>query len=358
MKRKAIAVRILIMLSDRKTGSVAILVAWVLLFLSMLAVAIAAHVSANLSTARLLEQRAASQYAAQAGVVSATAIVLTDTNDWDALTEIWHGKKYYFENITIGEGVFSVASSWPCAGSRGQEAEFGLADEEGKVDVNAVTNAAARGIVRSLLERVGGLDREHAVEVADCISDWVDTDDQLREKGAEDGYYAGRSPRYSCRNGPVARREELVLIKGMNSKIVAKIRRYVTTHGSGGSVNLNTADPVVLAVLAGASGAAEPSDCEALAQRILAFREGGGVFTRIHKRELKRVLFGKGRLGEGGKKEWRLLEWLINHGMVGVKSRHFSGISVGRSLRHSGAERQIHFVYDRKKDAIRAWHEQ
>ncbi|MBL0926989.1 MAG: general secretion pathway protein GspK [Phycisphaerales bacterium] len=53
-------------------------------------------------------------------------------------------------------------------------------------------------------------------DVADAILDWIDTDDDPRELGAEVGYYSQLPTPYKPRNGPIPRLEELRLVVGVD----------------------------------------------------------------------------------------------------------------------------------------------
>ena len=52
-------------------------------------------------------------------------------------------------------------------------------------------------------------------EIADCILDWRDNDDQIRESGAEDGYYMNLDIRYRAQNGPFKTTRELLRVRGV-----------------------------------------------------------------------------------------------------------------------------------------------
>jgi type II secretory pathway component PulK len=52
-------------------------------------------------------------------------------------------------------------------------------------------------------------------DTADAILDWIDADDQPRPLGAEYDYYAGLSPPYAPKNGPLDTLEELLMVRGV-----------------------------------------------------------------------------------------------------------------------------------------------
>lgn len=53
-------------------------------------------------------------------------------------------------------------------------------------------------------------------ETADAILDWIDSDDEPRPLGAEFDYYAGLSPPYAPKNGPLDALDELLMVRGVS----------------------------------------------------------------------------------------------------------------------------------------------
>ena len=113
---------------------------------------------------------------------------------------------------------------------------------------------------------------EKAEELLDAIQDWIDKDDNERDKGAESGYYHGQNPPYNAHNGPVAYPEELLLIRGMTpelfygNKQYLGLSRFVSVAGRDGKVNLNSAPQELISSLA------EGIDDEA-AGKLVEFRQ-------------------------------------------------------------------------------------
>ena len=337
----------------RHAGSVLVLTVWILLVLSVLALAVGAGVSANIETARFLRDSSIAYYAARAGVESAEAWAGSANESVDPGAT---GAGRLYRDVKVGDGVFDVFHLEP--GAEGKVAtNSGVADEEGKVNLNFATNEVGRQAIRSLLETAGNIDFETADGIAACVADWVDTNDIPMPNGAESADYEKRVRAYSCHNGPMDDIQELMLVKGMNRALFRKAVPYLTVCGTDGRINLNTAGPVVLMGLAGARTGSDPAVCEALVERIMDFRRRGNVFANTDKREIKSLLFDHETLSAEEQAEWSILEWLLNHRMATVQSRYFCGISMGTLPRGSVAGRSILFVYDRQKDEIRAWDE-
>lgn len=337
------------------SGSVLVLSIWTLLLLSMLAVAVGAHVSSNLDMTTALASRVTCASAARAGIVASIALISSDTNQWDVAEEGWLNDESLFRDVEVGQGSFSVTHEEGLASGL-VVTNYGLFDEDRRINLNAVTNQVGFEVVRSLLETAGGLDESDAVAIATCLADWIDDDDEEREGGAETAYYRSLAG-HTARNGRIAFPAELMLVKGMTPDIFSRIRKHVTIHGADASVNFNTASPIVIASVTGGRRGIERDVRDALAERILKYRESGGSFKERRKRAIKADLFGSGGPQGRGAEEWRALEWAINHDLFEVRSRHFGGLSTGSLLRGNGSKRRIEFVYDRLGGAIRAWHE-
>ena len=98
-------------------------------------------------------------------------------------------------------------------------------------------------------------DEDAAAGLVDSLVDWLDTDDEEHENGAERGYYSSRNPPYIPANGPMLFPEELLLVKGWNKKILygekehSGIIDYLTIAGQDGMININTAPALVLQAL-------------------------------------------------------------------------------------------------------------
>jgi type II secretory pathway component PulK len=93
-------------------------------------------------------------------------------------------------------------------------------------------------------------------EIANAILDWMDSDSEARQNGAEADYYSGNQPAYSPANGPLTSIEELLLVRGVTPELLFgcdQNRNYVIdsdesstlsysgTDNSDGSMNLGWA---------------------------------------------------------------------------------------------------------------------
>ena len=112
-----------------------------------------------------------------------------------------------------------------------------------------------------------GVDSQTTTIIAESVSDWIDDNDTPKLNGAEDDYYMGLPPEqggpYHCKNHPMDRIEELLLVCGMTPEIFyghdAQERSDVSVLGVGQflttlpfvKINVNTASTQVLQVIPG-----------------------------------------------------------------------------------------------------------
>ena len=85
---------------------------------------------------------------------------------------------------------------------------FGLVDETGKLNLNAVTT--------EVLEALPNMTPEFAA----AIVDWRDEDSELSDYGAESETYLLMDPPYECKNAPFETVEELFLLSGASEELL------------------------------------------------------------------------------------------------------------------------------------------
>ena len=108
-------------------------------------------------------------------------------------------------------------------------------DEARRLDPNRAPDALLRLLARLGLDPV----------LADALLDWTDADDVARPHGAEHRWYAGQRPPREPANRPLASVGELLLVRGVDTRVLEQLRPFVTTAGEDG-VNPNTASPTVM----------------------------------------------------------------------------------------------------------------
>lgn len=131
----------------------------------------------------------------------------------------------YFQDIPVPldssnpsgkQAYFSIIHVSPLAGG-GYQQRFGLADEGGKININALIalDPAGETLYNALLKLPN-----MTPEIADAIVDWVDNNEDARPNGAESAYYRGLAQPYSAKNGPLNTLDELLLVKGVTPQLL------------------------------------------------------------------------------------------------------------------------------------------
>lgn len=86
--------------------------------------------------------------------------------------------------------------------------------------------------------------------LTEALTDWIDANNEpTGAGGAEDDFYSRLERPYRVANRPLTDVSELRLVKGFTPEIIARLRPYVTALPASALLNVNTADPVVLAAL-------------------------------------------------------------------------------------------------------------
>jgi general secretion pathway protein K len=325
-------------INPEKDGGILIVVLWTLFFLAALAAAVAAYVGGQMEVARRLGGQVVSRQAALAGVDHGLALVLQETNGWKALNERWSNNPQEFRAVESGLRTSWTASYLRECADGSVATNYGLSDEQGRIDVNF-----GRAEVLAALFRVtAGLGAEPANTLAKTI-----VEARTAPPPGQKNTGLARSVWTSAelQNGPFLSVHELLWIKGMTPDLFDRVVPYITVHG-GARVNINTAGPMVLRALAAARGGEIREDS---IRKILQFREGGGIF---------RTFFGAGMAGGTGDEPALSAEaQAVLSGMAPfatVTSDRFRGtVEAGQGASRVG----ITFVWDRRERRFLYWHE-
>jgi general secretion pathway protein K len=185
---------------------------------------------------------------ARSGLNCGLAVLFEDDPNEDSFRDTWASLKEYSSysaSLFDNDGRF----------------ETEIIDLTGKIQVNRLINqdggynTKQKEIMTRLLSTSGfHLEPDEVEDILDAIKDWIDKDNEPTRFGAEDSYYQALDHPYSCRNAPLESLEELLLIKGITRELFygtdenPGISDYLTVYGDG-KININTADPLVLASL-------------------------------------------------------------------------------------------------------------
>ncbi len=205
---------------------------------------------------------------AASGIQAAMAMLVKDRNesDIDSLLEDWADPDKI--EAVLADLSFENAS-----------VSLAITDELSRIQVNALVaypdrrsfNESQRIIWEQLIQNAITENEEFEAldpdEIINAAKDWLDAGDNdaiTGLSGAESDYYQGLDPPYASRNGPFTHLAELTLLKGFSSTLLygsdaaAGLEAYLTVRGaldSGGyfeypgRINLNTAEPLVLAAV-------------------------------------------------------------------------------------------------------------
>jgi general secretion pathway protein K len=227
-------------------GVALIIVLWVMMVLSLLITGFAFRMHVETQVASFGRKELKAEMLARSGIEIARMQLILDqsspTNSgFDALNQEWATNDELYVDHQLGEGKFNVT----------------VIDEESKLPINRLTQEQLKRLMDVL-----GLDPLDGDVIVDSILDWIDQDDLHRLNGAESDYYESLSPPYSCKDGPLDRVEELLLIRDVTKEIYSGqpaeedeparpgLGDLVTTLSTG-QVNVNTATPAVLQALLG-----------------------------------------------------------------------------------------------------------
>jgi DNA uptake protein ComE-like DNA-binding protein len=94
---------------------------------------------------------------------------------------------------------------------------YGLMDESAKLNLNILLSMKLDDDeIHTWLLNIPGM----TIELADCILDWIDTDDTKRPYGAESEIYEAMSPPYRAKNGPLESLDELLMVQGVTPALL------------------------------------------------------------------------------------------------------------------------------------------
>ncbi len=280
-------------------GIVLLIVLWILVILSLLAVGIGRKASVDLSLAKYYVGKLKSDHLARAGVHYAMQKIQEDAKDpvtaaVDTLVqcgvklEEGQAPQEVFARIPLGEGYFNIGytapaetAQSPLADSAEKKFYYGFADEERRVNINALGPQDYR-ILKYLMIGMG-VEESLAEEIAAATLDWKDPDSDATNspQGAEDEYYKGLTPAYGCKNMPFESLEEVLLVKKMTPEIFEKIKNFITIYPKESGIikiNINTAPTVVIEALGYNIVDYIPNfsreDVASMTEKIIRYRQG------------------------------------------------------------------------------------
>ena len=190
-----------------ESGIALIMVLWVLVLLSIIALNYFGSNRWNSAATRNLKEETLAYSMAMSGYQEAVNYVLSDKDP--------------AVDFIDSEGNFwtdADSSTQPVTGKRTTEdgeVEINISDENARININTPDT----NLLRSLFLYVGIPDDE-ITDLLDSILDWRDPDEEHHLSGAESDYYEGLSDPYKAQNGPFTVPEELAPGQGYEAGIL------------------------------------------------------------------------------------------------------------------------------------------
>ena len=229
-----------------------LIVLWVMMAMSMLALSFSASIRTEVDAARNVVDQKESYYLARAGIEYALYKVIESQTAFARSQQRREEGLGSIPEVLTGSLEYSL-------GRGGARIQIG--DETGKINVNL----APAYLLYNLLIMIG-LDEGDADIITDSIEDWRDRDDLHRLNGAESDYYQALDEPYRAKNGLFDVPEELLLVKGITPEIYYgrkgttpdgepieyyALQKYLTTFTTINRINVNSAPFAVLVSIPG-----------------------------------------------------------------------------------------------------------
>ena len=239
-----------------------VLTLWAVVFLALLAVAIAKQVQAHLNIVSDFKSDVRSRSFGMRALAEVLDFIQNDVvNSYDSFHESWANDDKRFKDISFAGETFSIVFERVNPITGAVEKGYGLTDEGGKINLNR-----APVYVLSSLFNAAGMTAVQADDFANFIVDWRDTN-TVAERGGPEACAALAAPHF-CKNADFEALEELWWMPGMTDAIYNFVRSELALYGTG-VINANTATSSALRSLGLSSTGAE---------RIISWRSEPGHF--------------------------------------------------------------------------------
>jgi len=218
-------------------GIALVVVLWTLLLLSLIAASFLALTRGEIGVARNAVDNARAEALADAGAHRAVLGLLRPVS----------GGGWRVDGTVYGWRFDDV------------EVRVAVADEGGKIDLNAAPDNLLQGLFVSV-----DLDDDTAAALVDAIVDFRDADNLRRLNGAEDSDYRAAGLPHGAKNRPFEALEELRQVFGMTGALYDRVAPALTVYSRRRTPFRATSPPEVQAALAAMLGAApeDPEDPE------------------------------------------------------------------------------------------------
>jgi type II secretory pathway component PulK len=171
-----------------RRGLALVVVLWVTILMIVLATVTSQSSLLDTHISHVDVERQRCRWACRAGVETAIALLVDDDPGYDCLTDDWGGESEFLADLEF----------------EGCTLEVTVTDTASKLNLNKVSK-------QQLLYLP-----DMTEEVADSLLDWRDKDDQIRQSGAEDGYYMNLEVQYRPQNTGFKTTQELLRVRGVS----------------------------------------------------------------------------------------------------------------------------------------------
>lgn len=306
-------------IGGNRRGVALMLVLWLIVVVSAIAASVTAATRVDAGVAVNVRARVAGRYAAESGLVLASARLDTllkgvSSEDLPFFFRDLNEKLGDLQDVSVGNAQFTIA----------------VEDLSARLDLNQASEDMTSRFLAQFVDQ-----REARLATLSML-DWRDAGDISVLRGAEAAAYERAGSLFRPTNRPIRRIEELSRILHVGDSLLYRIAPYITVQGDR-RININTAPETVLVALPGLT--------KETAKMLVARRRAGEVFTSVN------VLFELiGRRFAGS-------AFLLRQRAATVPSRLLvisRGWLAGHSLTH-----EIEAVYSIEGDrlVLRAWQE-
>ncbi len=231
-------------LFSREKGFVLIFAIWVLGFLTILAVGIAAGIRQKIVLLEKLDQRDRFCHLLDASVKYSMLYISSQlsSSNWvytPIVKKNLHNNPVDLGQYSLGDDRADIIYTLAEQGEL-----FGVVDEERKINLNFTT----ADVLSALIEKVLGLKVEDAQKLARALLDCRQYGESEVKGFFSDEYYSNLNEPYVKKDGNYEILDEILLVKGMTKEWYEKLIDYVTIYGDG-KININTASGEVLSSL-------------------------------------------------------------------------------------------------------------
>jgi type II secretory pathway component PulK len=225
-----------------REGIVLITVLVVVVVLTLAAYQYSEFMMAEYQAANSHAKIAQTKAAAMSGVNTVAGMISSQTTYSSMLNGNPFNNTTYFKDQAVGgtpdnpkrQARFSIIGllSPDDPNFQSQPYSFGVVDEAGKINLNALLQLDSTGNLG--LQILMGLPNM-TEDIANCILDWLDPNTTTpRPNGAKDETYMELSPPYHCKNGPLDSLDELLLVQGVTPQLL-----YGNDYNQNGMLDAN-----------------------------------------------------------------------------------------------------------------------